>query len=400
MTSRHKVFVSYYHKEDQKYRERFESLFARDFDITVSKSVNIGDIDPNLATETVRQKIRDEYISDATVTIVLVGAHTWQRKHVDWEISSSLRDTQHNPRCGLLGILLPTYPGYSVRKSVQKYYTNTIPPRLYDNIQCNYAEIYPWTKNPKDVSSWIDKAFKRRDQDPPPDSSRDLFAKNRSGDSWYYLSLSKTANAAASFPTSRESLIPDSTLKVPNGIAAVRNTNNPIIDLPTMRRDLYLVMSLLLADKEVAKIENVSDWTHDFYEPEVRRLLLWLATAARGLLGLLEKKKDMFSEPDCGEYWDVFPSGEKRPLTFKQACNSVLHAKDILPYIPTYSPEKPYSTEEESGKSVRPVYDDRITIRGAHGGRTTRAQLDIIQFVQIANALINSFGRDYNHANR
>ena len=178
MTSRHKVFVSYYHEEDQTYSERFESRFARNSDIMESKSVKIGDIDPNLPDETVRQKIRDEYIRDATVTVVLVGAHTWQRMYVDREIDSSLRATKYNPRCGLLGILLPTYPSYP------KYHWKTIPPRLYDNIQCEYAEIYPWSKNPEAVRSWIHKAFKRRDQDPPPDSSRDLFTKNCSRDSW------------------------------------------------------------------------------------------------------------------------------------------------------------------------------------------------------------------------
>ena len=192
MTSRHKVFVSYHHKEDQAYRERFESLFDQHFDIMESKSVNIGDIDPSLATETVLQKIRDKHISDATVTVVLVGAHTWQRKHVDREIDSSLRATKYNPRCGLLGILLPTHPGYSAHKYNEKpipphlydNIKNTIPPRLHDNIQREYAEIYTWTKSPKIVSNWIHQAFKRRGQNPAPDSSRDLFAKNRSVDSW------------------------------------------------------------------------------------------------------------------------------------------------------------------------------------------------------------------------
>ena len=110
MTKRHKVFVSYYHKEDQGYREQFERLFDQHFDIMESRSVDAGDIDPQLKTETVRQKIRDEYISDATVTVVLIGPHTWQRKFVDWEIYYSLKATQKNLRCGLLGIFLPTYP--------------------------------------------------------------------------------------------------------------------------------------------------------------------------------------------------------------------------------------------------------------------------------------------------
>ena len=71
MAQRHKVFVSYYHKEDQEYEELFDSLFALRSSIIVSKSVDMGDIDLDLRTETTYQKIRDEYISDATVTVVL-----------------------------------------------------------------------------------------------------------------------------------------------------------------------------------------------------------------------------------------------------------------------------------------------------------------------------------------
>lgn len=142
---RHKVFVSYRHSHgDQLYRNRFENLFANVHDVMVSRSVQIGDIDPNISTETVRQKIRDEYLRDATVTVVLIGPETWQRKHVDWEIGSSIRHTQYNPRSGLLGIILPTYP----RNDNTKYDPHTIPPRLYDNIQCGFAKIYNWNDDP------------------------------------------------------------------------------------------------------------------------------------------------------------------------------------------------------------------------------------------------------------
>ena len=52
---RHKVFVSYHHSMgDQKYRNDFEKLFAERHDVMVSKSVQIGDINPNLATDTIR----------------------------------------------------------------------------------------------------------------------------------------------------------------------------------------------------------------------------------------------------------------------------------------------------------------------------------------------------------
>ena len=140
MNNRHKVFVSYHHANDQCYKNRFETVFAEIFDTIVSKSVEAGDIDPNLKTDTIRQKIRDEYLRDSTVTVVRIGAETWKRKHVDWEIGSSIRDTQYNPRSGLLGILLPAYPRPPDN-----------PNNYYKNIECGFAEIYNWSENPIDV---------------------------------------------------------------------------------------------------------------------------------------------------------------------------------------------------------------------------------------------------------
>ena len=148
----------------------------------VSESVEIGDIDPNLNTETIRQKIRDEYLRDSTVTVVLVGAHTWQRKFVDWEIGSSIRKTKHSSRSGLLGIILPTYPRPPGKPN--SYYRHTIPPRLHDNIECEYAKIYGWSDDPDTVQSWIHNAFKQRTEK-TPDNSRASFKNNRSGERWY-----------------------------------------------------------------------------------------------------------------------------------------------------------------------------------------------------------------------
>ena len=81
----------------------------------LDKSVNDGDIDPTLKVDTVRTYIRDRFIADATVTMVLVGRCTWQSKHVEWEIGSSLRHTSNNPTCGLLGTLLPMHPNFRGR---------------------------------------------------------------------------------------------------------------------------------------------------------------------------------------------------------------------------------------------------------------------------------------------
>jgi len=149
-------------------------------DIYVSKSVDVGDIDPYIKTETIRRKIREEYLRDSTVTVVLVGSETWKRKHVDWEISSSIRHTQYNPRSGLLGIILPTHLDYGK----DTYTSYLIPPRLYDNLQCKFARIYDWTNNVNSIQDWIHQAFLRKDNI-NPDNSRDLFKNNRSGSRWY-----------------------------------------------------------------------------------------------------------------------------------------------------------------------------------------------------------------------
>lgn len=176
-TPRHNVFVSYYH-EDQYYKDRFVLMMEGHF---VDRSVEDGDIDDqNIKTETIRQRIRDEFIRDATVTVVLIGPCTWQRKHVDWEIGSSLRDTKLNKRCGLLGILLPNHPD----AKRERYHPRLIPPRLADNAGrdgSGFATIYKWSSDRSEVRKWIHAAFKRRTQ-VQPDNSRVQFANNRSGD--------------------------------------------------------------------------------------------------------------------------------------------------------------------------------------------------------------------------
>lgn len=177
---RHKVFVSYHHANDQLYRDYFERLFAGIHNVMVSRSVQIGDIQEGLTTETIRQKVRDEYLRDSTVTVVLVGSQTWQRKHVDWEIGSTIRDTRYNPRSGLLGIILPSYP----RLNQTSYDPNTIPPRLHYNVACGYAKLYNWSNDPNEVSGWIHDAFVRRST-VIPDNSYPSFANNRSADRWY-----------------------------------------------------------------------------------------------------------------------------------------------------------------------------------------------------------------------
>ena len=172
MTNRHKVFVSL-HDSDFRYRDTFVDMMEGNI---IDESVGDGDINVHNSVDTTHRIIRDDFIADATVTVVLVGACTWQRKYVDWEIGSSLRNTYNNPRCGLMGIILPTHPNYRN----DKYMPNLIPPRLSKNCSIEYASMYKWTDNTSCAQNWIDQAFSKRDMQ--PDNDMQQFTDNQSGD--------------------------------------------------------------------------------------------------------------------------------------------------------------------------------------------------------------------------
>lgn len=179
----HKVFISYHHEFDQDRKNIFELRFGNSFGAIIPGAVGVGDIDANVSTETIRQKIRDEYLRDTSVTVVLVGALTWQRKHVDWEIGSSIRDTRANPRSGLLGILLPSYYEAYYDGRQGRYDPHTIPPRLHDNVEVGFATLHNWTEDAGQVRTWVHDAYLRKGR-VEPTNARPSFAKNRSGSRW------------------------------------------------------------------------------------------------------------------------------------------------------------------------------------------------------------------------
>ena len=175
--NRHNVFVSYHHQQDEQYKNQFVEMMAGNM---IDKSVNLTNViaqsQPN---EAVLQRIREDHIAQVSVTVVLVGRCTWKRKYVDWEIGASLRDTQTNPRCGLIGILLPDHPDFGR----ETYRDQFLPPRLVDNLSDDhrFASVYDWSDDRNDVKRWIHKAFLRRRKQPDPDISRHPFADNWRG---------------------------------------------------------------------------------------------------------------------------------------------------------------------------------------------------------------------------
>lgn len=150
-TTKRKTFVSYYHHDDQGYRNKFENLFG---DLIVSKSVEDGDIDSENSNEYIKQLIQRDYLQDTTVLAVLVGRNTKCRKHVDWEIAGAI-SSRVGGNSGLIGILLPSHPDYG---RGQFHYDN-LPARLAKNAESGYAIIIDWTDDRVKMQEWINAAF-------------------------------------------------------------------------------------------------------------------------------------------------------------------------------------------------------------------------------------------------
>lgn len=150
-----KVFISYYHYEDQVYKEKFKNLFD---DLIIHKSVEYGDINVNNSDEYIKQLIQKDYLADTTVLIVLIGPNTKHRKHIDWEISGGLNIKVGDKRAGILGIKLPTHPDFGTNR----HDYNLLPQRLSDNLKSNYGIIRDWTDNRIILQEYIEETFSRR----------------------------------------------------------------------------------------------------------------------------------------------------------------------------------------------------------------------------------------------
>jgi len=151
-----KLFISYYHYDDQQYKHDFSSLFE---DLIVHKSVEDGDIDSDNSDDYTRRLIQKGYLSDTTVMVVLIGPNTHHRKHIDWEIWGALDKRIGEKRAGLIALLLPTHPDYGK----DTYGVQRIPARIVDNLRSGYAVIKDWTTNRRTMQNYIEEVFSMRE---------------------------------------------------------------------------------------------------------------------------------------------------------------------------------------------------------------------------------------------
>lgn len=180
----HKTFISYHHKNEQDLKDDIiEKFGGEDF---IDSSVSDGDIDPNISEDEIMRIIRENYLHDSTVTVVLVGWETAQRPFVNSEIQASLRDTSKNKHNGLVAVIRDDlYDSiYSTgkcsdcdgvvrnRNSVQyEYYIPNLIKKNHiyygdkchynsDDIYCAVVKYSSFIINPE---FYIDQAFDKRD---------------------------------------------------------------------------------------------------------------------------------------------------------------------------------------------------------------------------------------------
>lgn len=155
---RHKVFISYHHA-DKVEVDDFIEKFDDKHDVFIARALGAGmsdDIINSIKTDYVMRRIRELYLKDSTVTVVLIGKCTWARRYVDWEIQASLRRGETVKTNGLLGIKLSSYNN------------NGYPTRLNKNLKQNdkqedcYARVINYPKTKKTLISYIDDAFNAR----------------------------------------------------------------------------------------------------------------------------------------------------------------------------------------------------------------------------------------------
>jgi hypothetical protein len=122
---RPRIFVSYQHSSDQYYYNLFSQTFHNAYETVYDNSLR--DKIDSQDNDYIIQRIRDEFITGTSCTIVLIGPTSYQRKYLDWEIKATL-DKEH----GLIGLQLPNVlPDY--RGMVK------VPSRLNANITSGYA---------------------------------------------------------------------------------------------------------------------------------------------------------------------------------------------------------------------------------------------------------------------
>ena len=188
----HRVFISF-KTEDKSYKNYIQNNLGVDMiDKSLNEAIDSEDEDY------IMRKIREDYSSDSTVTIFLIGAHSSEtegeeeQKYIKRELQASLYNGKSNSRNGILGIVLPhmydkIYTGSSycskcggnhtlvsindssvIKEFSCNYYVKPLPEgKCAWHDEDRYCVLVKWDdfkNNAESAESYIDLAFDKRKQ--------------------------------------------------------------------------------------------------------------------------------------------------------------------------------------------------------------------------------------------
>lgn len=110
--TKRKVFISF-HQQDRHHVDKLITDFGHLFTPKVLGANDNDDFISSNNPEYIMSQIRQRYLEDSSVTLVMVGPCTHSRRYVDWEIKSSLTQGESLPN-GLLGIVIPGTQSYQL----------------------------------------------------------------------------------------------------------------------------------------------------------------------------------------------------------------------------------------------------------------------------------------------
>jgi hypothetical protein len=181
---RHRCFISF-KTEDYEYKEYIQKHLEVDMiDHSLDEAINSDDL------EYIMRKIREDYLSNSTVTLFLIGVKTnedlgaYEQRFIKREIQASLYHSVGNTQNGILGIVLPlmydkiykgsgncvncgnnhNYIGIDNSTVIKEFSYNYYIP----NNKCSwssedrYCELVKWENFIEEPNKYIDYAFNKR----------------------------------------------------------------------------------------------------------------------------------------------------------------------------------------------------------------------------------------------
>lgn len=184
----HKCYISF-KTEDYAYKDAIQKWSDNEKVDMIDKSLDFP-IDSE-DEDYIMRRIREDYLSDSTVTIFLIGTHSaeyfgWEKQRfIKRELQASLYNGEGNTRNGILGVVLPSmydsiYKGRQICHTCgnehniveinnltvieefgRNYYLNSHGKCAY-NEDDRYCVLVKWSDFKNNPNAYIEQAFNKR----------------------------------------------------------------------------------------------------------------------------------------------------------------------------------------------------------------------------------------------